>query len=131
MTDVMKIAALGMVGAFLALVLKENTPGFALLVGMITAVGVLLIAVPYLAATVSFATTLYQTACGGDECFYLLLRVTGIHVLCRITSDVCKDAGQNAMASATMMAGSVLCVCLCVPQLEVVFGLLSAMIPVG
>ena len=42
MTDVIKMVALAVVGVFCVLLLKEENPVFALAVGMLSAVGLLL-----------------------------------------------------------------------------------------
>ncbi|MBQ4087374.1 MAG: stage III sporulation AC/AD family protein [Clostridia bacterium] len=129
MTEVAKIAALAIVGAVLALVLKEQSPGFSLTVGALSAVAVLLYAVPYLSQAISFAVRLYGMADGADGAFRALIRVTGISLVCHMTSDIAKDAGQNAVASATVMFGRVLCMCLCLPQMESVLALFASLLP--
>ena len=131
MTDVMKMAALGIVGAFFALLLKEEKPVFALAVGLLSAVGILLFSVPYLSAAMSFATQLYSTVGEEDACFRALCKVIGISLVCRIGSDVCKDAGQQALSSALTIAGRTLCIFLCLPQVSSVYQLLCVLIPGG
>lgn len=131
MTDVMKMAVLAVLGAFFALLLKEEKPVFALAVGLLSAVMLLLFAVPYLSAFLSFASQLYNAAGGEDTCFRALCKVTGISLVCRIGSDICKDAGQQALSSALTVAGRTLCIFLCLPQVAKVYQLISTLIPTG
>ena len=131
MTDIIKITAWGMLGTFLTLVLKEHKPHMALCVGLLTGVGICLILVPHLSALVSFVKRLYASVGGEDSYFQALMKVTGISMLSKIASDVCKDAGQQAVASTVSMAGRILCVCLCLPQVAAIFTLLTSLIPTG
>lgn len=129
MTDMMKIAVFGIVGVFLAIVLKEQKPYFALCVSLLTAVGIFLLMIPKLSEVISYAKQLYSSAGGKGGPFDALIKVTGISILSKISSDICKDAGQQAAASILTMAGRVLCMFLCLPQVGAIFKLLTDMIP--
>lgn len=131
MTDIIKITAWGILGTFLALVLKEHKPHVALCIGLLTGTGICMLLMPHLAALVSFVKQLYASVGGEDKYFDALMKVTGISILSKIASDVCKDAGQQAAASAVSMAGRILCVCLCLPQVAAIFTLLTSLIPTG
>ena len=131
MTDIIKIVAWGILGTFLALVLKENKPYMALCIGLLTGAGICLLFIPHLSALVSFVKQLYASVGGEDSYFQALMKVTGISILSKIASDVCKDAGQQAVASTVTMAGRILCVCLCLPQVSAIFTLLTGLIPTG
>ncbi len=129
MTVMMKIAALGIVGSILVLVLKDQKSQLALCIGILTAVGICLLVVPELSAVVSYINRMYSAVCGEDAHFAALMKVTGITVVTKISADVCKDAGQQAAASAVNLAGKILCISLCLPQVGAVFQLLVNLIP--
>lgn len=131
MTDIIKITAWGILGTFLALLLKEHKPYMALSIGLVTGTGICLLLMPHLSALVSFVKQLYTSVGGEDVYFQALMKVTGISMLSKIASDVCKDAGQQAAASTVSMAGRILCVCLCLPQVSAIFTLLTSLIPAG
>lgn len=129
MTEITKIAAIAMIGAVLAMLLKRDSPGVSVLIGILTAVLVLIYAVPFLSESLSFAVRLYHAADGTDDAFQTLIRVTGISILSHITSEVAQDAGQKAVASAVALTGRVLCMCLCLPQMEAVLRLFVSLLP--
>ena len=130
MTDMIKITVWGVLGTFLALMLKEQKPYMALCIGLLTGTGICLLLMPHLSALVSFVKQLYTSVGGEDAYFQALMKVTGISILSKITSDVCRDAGQQAISSAVSMAGRILCVCLCLPQVASIFTLLTGLIPI-
>ncbi len=52
----------------------------------------------------------------------VMLRGLGIALLCKICCDVCKDAGEGALAGGVEMAGKAVILLLCVPMLEELLG---------
>lgn len=129
MTEITKIAILGIIGAVLVFILKEEKSPFALVVGILTATCVFLLVIPQLSAALSYISRLYDVVGKGDPYFAALLKVTGISMLAKISADILKDAGQTAVSSAVKMAGKILCVCLCLPQIGAIFTLFAALLP--
>lgn len=127
--EMIKIVALGVLGTFLALVLKEQKPFLGIALAILTATAVLLLAFPRLSEITVYAKTLYRAAGGRD--FYLdsILKITGIACLARIGSDICKDAGLTAVSSAIGMAGRLICICICLPSVGALFEFLTAILP--
>ena len=48
----------------------------------------------------------------------VMIRALGISLLCRITCDVCRDAGENAIGSGVELAGKLTILLLCVPLIR-------------
>lgn len=51
----------------------------------------------------------------GGEYFEILFKAVGVSLICRIASDVCRDCGENSLASKVELAGKVSIVTLSLP----------------
>ena len=96
MEAVWQIVALGLLGAVLAALLKKHTPELALLLAAVRGVREVWAFLEDLLAAVEISSTL----------FLPLLKTAGIAVVTRIGADLCRDAGESAVASAVEMAGA-------------------------
>ena len=48
----------------------------------------------------------------------VMLRALGISLVCKIASDVCRDAGESAIGSSVELAGKLTILLLCVPLIR-------------
>ena len=106
MTLLMKAAALGLMGAVTALLLKKNAPemGLALSIAVtLAAAGLAAELFTQLREIVILArdeTGLSPAVVGP------VLKCVGVGVVTRLAADLCKDAGQGAIASAVEICGA-------------------------
>lgn len=105
--DVFQLAAVAVVAAMLALVIKAQRPDLALLLSVIT--GVLIFGAVALAVLPVFqklSQLLGQTALA-NRYFEVLLKALGISFVAQFAADICNDAGETALASKVETAGKV------------------------
>ena len=110
-----KIAVIGVMTAVLAAWLKNVKAEYG--VWMVLAAGVFLSM-----ATVLKVDTIVQEIkflqgyfSGYDAYFKILLKVIGITYLAEFSSDLCKDAGANTLASQIELFGKLSILVLCMP----------------
>ena len=60
--------------------------------------------------------------------FRPLIKTTGIAIVSRLGSDLCRDAGEGAMASLVEMAGSFSAILVALPLFETVWEMLQTML---
>ena len=103
---VLRLAALCLVGALLAVVLKRTGPDMGLLLALaVCGAGLALLLEP-LGALRDF---LEEAAGWGDlplQLFTPLVKTVGIALVSRTGSDLCRDAGESAVASVLETAGA-------------------------
>ena len=58
----------------------------------------------------------------------VVLKATGVAILCRLASDVCRDAGESALASAVEVCGSVTVLCIALPLIKAVMQMINSLI---
>lgn len=128
METVLQVAALCLLGTVLATLLRGRSPELALLltVGVCVVVGALLLR--GLGQLLSLLRELVSLAELSPELFEPLLKTLGIALLCRVGSDVCRDAGQSALASLLEIACSFAAVLVSLPLFQSVWELLRSLL---
>ena len=113
MEQVIQVTGLCVVGALLALVVKRGSPETALLLTLAAAVVVLLAlagAVEELLAFLAELVPLYKTI--------------GIALVVQVGGNLCRDAGESALASVVETAGTLCALLAALPLLRAVLDML-------
>ena len=124
-----KIMAMAIVGSLLALILKEQKAYFGVTVGLMCALCVFFMGLPYLERIVSYVRVLYSSFGGVDDYMSTLLKITGIGTVCVVTSGLCSDAGMSAISSVVNFCGKVIFLCLTIPVISDFFYELLNVLP--
>ncbi len=124
-----KIMGMAIVGTFLAIILKEQKSYLGLALGLICALSIFFMGLPYLEKILSYVRVLYSSFEGVDQYMSVLLKITGIGAIASLTSNLCKDAGMSAVASTTSFCAKVICVCLTLPVISEFFNELLRVLP--
>ncbi len=127
--EITKIAVVAILGACLAVLLKEQKPVFGVVTAMATTVIVLLYLIPYFWEITDYIRRLYRMTEGNQPYISGLLKITGITCIAHMAENVCRDAGLSSAAFAVALAGKLICVCLCLPTVSAVFSLLTELLP--
>ncbi|MCL2376043.1 MAG: stage III sporulation protein AD [Defluviitaleaceae bacterium] len=106
--DIFQIAAVGIIGMVLAMMLKRDTPLFAILVSLAVALLIFLLIVPQLAGLVSLIDIITTYLSSGQEYIMVVVRIIGIAYIAEFAAQICQDAGEGAIAAKVALAGKVL-----------------------
>ena len=116
--DIYKIVALSIVAVLLITILKSvKKDDFALLVTIIAAVILFSLVLLKLESIISLLQSLVEKSGINKEYLTLLLKVTGISYVIELATNICKDAGNSAIASKVEMLGKISIVVLTIPIL--------------
>lgn len=104
----MKAAAAALLSAVFGLLIKRHNPEGALLLGAACAIGILTASLGILDGLTSLRKLLRQL-CGEKGAGFAapILKCLAIAIVSRFSADSCRDASQNAAASAVEFAGAV------------------------
>lgn len=125
MSDVIKVAAAGMIAAICAMVVRKQAPELSILLAICTAVMILLYCSGALSAVTGFMNELVEVGGLTPGVITPVIKVTGIAVITRLSADFCRDAKEGALAAAVEAAGSVLALLTVVPLMSAVLELLA------
>lgn len=122
------MTVLCLVGALLAVLLRRTGPDMALLLALaVCGAGLALLLEP-LGALRDF----WEEAAGwGDlpmQLFAPLVKTVGIALVSRTGSDLCRDAGENAVASVLETAGAVAAIWVSLPLFQAAWELLRSLL---
>ena len=125
MDTALKLTALALTAALLALVVKKQSPELALtltLCACALGAGLLLNGLKPL---LDLARTLAKRADLDGTLTAPLWKCLGLGLLTELASSVCADAGQSALAKLVELGGGLLCIVVSLPLLQAVLALIE------
>ena len=124
MEQIVQITALCVTGAFLALVMRRGVPEFALLLAIgCVGVGFLFLAGP-LEDLLAFLEELGERSGISLQLFTPLYKTVGIAVVVKLGGELCRDAGETAIAAVVELAGTICALLVALPLLRAVLSLI-------
>jgi len=124
MEQVFQAAALCLVAALLAVVVRRGTPELALLLTLGAAAAVLLSLAGALGEVTAFLRELAERGGVEEALFAPLFKTVGIALVVQVGGGLCRDAGESALASVLETAGAICALLAALPLLRAVLNLL-------
>ena len=115
---IVKISVLAVVAAVLCVLLREHAKPTAMLLSLLACAGILLLGMQVFAPVLTVMEQMERLSGLSGDVIAPMLKVAGIGMLTQIASGVCVDAGENALAKAVEMSGSILAIYLSLPLLS-------------
>ena len=113
--NVFKIVCLGIAATVLAVFLKEWRKEIALQISLVAAVIIFFMIFPYLNTVFGVFRDISERVGLDEKYIKIVLKVIGIGYVAQFGSELCRDAGESAIASKIELGGKVLIVALSVP----------------
>ena len=129
--DIFKIVGLGIAAMVLVVFLKNWRAEIAIQISLIASVVIFFIALPYLKAVFEMFNNISEQI--GLEIKYItiVLKVMGIAYITQFGAELCRDAGENAIASKIEFGGKVMIVTLSMPILYSFLDVVNSIIRLG
>ncbi|MBZ4652725.1 MAG: spoIIIAD [Peptococcaceae bacterium] len=127
--EILQIVGIGLIGAILAVFVKERNKEIALLISMATGLLIFLFAVSKVSAVVKVLEELASRA--NINMFYLttVLKIIGIAYIAEFGAQVCKDAGEGSIATKIELAAKILVMVLALPIIVAILESVLRLIP--
>jgi stage III sporulation protein AD len=120
--DIMQIVAVGIIAGVMSLAIKKQAPEIALLISIAAAVLIFFMILPKLSGVFAVLETVAARIRGDMGFIGTLLQITGIAYIAEFGSQICKDAGEGAIATKIELAGKVMIIAASTP---IIMALLS------
>ena len=120
MEQVIQVTGLCVVGALLALVVKRGSPETALLLAVGAAVVVALALAGVVKELLAFLGELGSASGVSADLFVPLYKTIGIALVVQVGGNLCRDAGESALASVVETAGTLCALLAALPLLRAV-----------
>ena len=124
MEQVVQITMLCVTGAILALVVRRSAPEFALLLAIACMGVVLLFLAEPIRTLMLFLEELGERSGVSQQLFVPLFKTLGIAFVVKLGGELCRDAGETAMAAVVELAGTICALLVALPLLQAVLTLI-------
>lgn len=128
MEQALQTAAFCVMGALLAVVVKRGSPELALLVTLGAAATGLLFLAGLLEEMTAFLRELSERGGLSQRLLTPLYKTVGIALVVKVGGELCRDAGESALAAVVETAGAVCALLVALPLLQTVLALLMEMV---
>lgn len=127
--DVLQIVAIGLIATVLIVVVKSQRPELAVLLSMAAGVVIFLLVLGKIGSIMDIIKDLASRA--GISMVYLgtILKIIGIAYIAEFGAQICRDAGEGAVATKIEFAAKVLIMVLAVPIVVAVLQALLKLVP--
>lgn len=127
--DIMKIVAVGIVAAVLAVLLREKRPEIAVLVSIVTGLVIFIFIISKLNSVITVLKYFAGKANIDVLYFSTILKVIAIAYITEFGAQICRDAGEGSIASKIELAGKVLIMVVAIPILAALMDIMIKIIP--
>lgn len=126
---IIKIAAIGLIAAIVAIVVRKEKPEYAAFVAMATGLVVLALLMGDIRDILAAVTDLAQKAGISSTYVWLLLKITGIAYVTQFAASIARDAGENSIAEKIELGGKVVIFITIAPVLFTLLETITGLLP--
>lgn len=119
-----KICGFVFLALILMLTIGTRSKELSLVLGIAVCCMVCMAALEYLRPVIEFLSTLQELGGLNHEVIRILLKVTGIGLICEICALVCSDGGASSLGKAVKLAGTAVILWLSLPLYTMLVDLL-------
>lgn len=127
--DITNIVLIGITATIMIIIVKNQKPEIALQISIITGIVIFMLIAGKLLAVIELITSYSKKVNIDFSLIATVLKIIGIAYICEIGSEICKDAGQGAIASKIEMAGKVIIAAISVPIITSLLDLVIKIMP--
>lgn len=113
--DIVKIIGIGLIALIIIVILKQYKPEFAIYVSLGAGILIFAIISAKLSGIIDVLKSLVSRTSINNDFLVLLIKITGIAILTEFAVSVCKDSGENAIASKVDLGGKVIIMSMSIP----------------
>lgn len=115
MEEVIKIIGIALIALIIIIIIKQYRPEFAIYISLVTGVIILALVIGNLTNVINLLKDISTRSGINNKFLGILLKMTGIAILTEFAISICKDAGENAIASKVETGSKVIIISLSVP----------------
>lgn len=124
----MQIIGISICGLLLTVMLRDYNKSISIVVMMATAVVIFFMIADGISDVFGFISKISSGADSAAEYIKLMMKVLGITLISQFTADMCRDAGENTLASQTETATKIIIVLMVLPLFETVLNMITGLL---
>ena len=126
--DIFKIVGFALTAVVLIVILKEQRKEIAVVLMIFSSIAIIFFAIDQMAKIIDLLENLADKSGIQKDYLKIILKITGIAYVVEFGKNICKDAGQTAIATKIEMAGKIIIVSLSIPILTSLVSVLSELV---
>lgn len=126
--EVIKIVGISIFAVIMIIILKNCRPEMALVLSIITGIGIMLYAISKMSSVINVLNDLVSKSGVNTDFLLIIIKVIGIAYIVEFGKNVCIDAGQSSIATKLEMAGKVVIVVLTIPLINSLVNVLVGLV---
>ena len=126
--EVIKIVGVSIFAVIMIIILKNYRPEMALVLSIITGIGIMLYAISKMSSVINVLNDLVSKSGVNTDFLLIIIKVIGIAYIVEFGKNVCIDAGQSSIATNLEMAGKVVIVVLTIPLISSLVNVLVGLV---
>ena len=126
--NIFTVAAVGLIGTFFAVFMRKMGDEYRVCVSVFCVCALLIAIFPYFSQLLAHILSFSKLSGTDTENFTLLLKAVGIGYISQFSSDICADAGENAIASKIELAGRICILAMTVPVVSSLVEMIGKML---
>ena len=126
--EVVKIVGVAIFAVIMIIILKSYRPEMALILSIVTGIGIMLYAIYKMTPVVNVLNDLVNKSGINTEFLMIIIKVIGIAYIVEFGKNICVDAGQTSIATKLEMAGKVIIVVLTIPLSSSLVNVLTGLV---
>jgi stage III sporulation protein AD len=127
--EIIKIVGLGLVATILIVIIKQQRPELAVQLSIVVGAVIFTMMLSKINSVVNLMYQLAQRANVSILYMGTILKIIGVAYIAEFGAQICRDAGEGAIASKIEFAAKVIVIILAIPVLAAVFDSLLKLIP--
>lgn len=128
MESVVKIAAVAIIAALCAVVVKKQVPELGLVLGLLAGALILSFSIPALKSVKELMETLADAAGLSPAVLTPVVKTVGIAIVTKLAAEVCRDAKEGGIAAFVETAGAAGALLVCLPLMEAVLSMIGELL---
>lgn len=126
--EVIKIVGVSIFAVIMIIILKNYRPEMALVLSIITGIGIMLYAISKMSSVINVLNDLVFKSGVNTDFLLIIIKVIGIAYIVEFGKNVCIDAGQSSIATKLEMAGKAVIVVLTIPLISSLVNVLVGLV---
>ena len=123
--SIFQLVGLAVAIAAIVLLIKTQRPELALITAAAAGVFILLTILPQMSGIIETVQKISTKAGISDGYAAIMLKAVGIAYITNLGAELCRDAGQNAIAAKVELAGKIMLAVLALPVIDALFNMMA------
>ena len=127
--DITKVIGIAFISVIIIIILKQSKPEFAIHASIIAGIIILSMMMGYLEKIIDLIKTISSKANINSQFLEIILKITAIAILSEFSVSICKDSGENSIASKVDLSGKIIIITLSIPIINALLSTVLKILP--